>query len=93
MQSRRWLVILTLCAAATITLAVPEAARVNPHRGYALSAAADDVLTSDDASVNVDFYGNEVSAAVARYKVDPNGVVYEEHSPQTEGPRLGSPRS
>jgi hypothetical protein len=48
---------------------------------------------SDDSAATVDFYGNEVSPAVARYKVDPNGVLYEEHSPQTEVPRLGSPKS
>lgn len=45
-----------------------------------------------DESV-VDLYGNEVSDAVARYKVDPEGSLYELHSPHTELPRLGSPKS
>jgi hypothetical protein len=40
----------------------------------------------------VDFNGNEVRPAVAQYKVDPTGALYEEHSPETEVPRLGSPK-
>jgi hypothetical protein len=39
-----------------------------------------------------DFNGNEVRRAVARYKVDPLGALYEEHSPETEVRRLGSPK-
>jgi hypothetical protein len=38
-----------------------------------------------------DLYGNDVSDAVATYKSDPAGSVYEEHSPQTEVPRLKPP--
>jgi hypothetical protein len=38
-----------------------------------------------------DFYGNEVSEAVAKYKLDGDGSLYEVHSPQTELPRLASP--
>ena len=41
----------------------------------------------------VDLYGNEVTAAVAKYLLDSRGAVYEEHSPQTEVPRLASPKS
>ena len=52
--------------------------------------ASDDATTSPDASV--DFNGNEVRPAVAHYKVDPAGALYEEHSPETEVPRLGSPK-
>jgi hypothetical protein len=39
----------------------------------------------------MDLYGNEVTSAVATYSLDPSGTVYEEHSPQTEVPRLGVP--
>jgi hypothetical protein len=42
--------------------------------------------------VPVDFNGNEVRQAIARYKVDPTGAVYEEHSPETEVPRLAPPK-
>lgn len=40
----------------------------------------------------VDFNGNEVRQAIARYKVDPTGALYEEHSPDTEVPRLRPPK-
>jgi len=41
----------------------------------------------------IDLYGNDVSDAVAKYKLDATGSLYELHSPQTELPRLGSPKS
>ena len=41
----------------------------------------------------IDAYGNEVTEAVATYKLDSSGAIYEEHSPQTEVPRLGSPKT
>jgi hypothetical protein len=40
-----------------------------------------------------DFYGNEVSDAVARFELDETGDLYEVHSPQTELPSLPSPTS
>jgi hypothetical protein len=45
----------------------------------------------DDATV--DLYGNEVTSAVAQYKLDSGGSLYETHSPRTELPRLGPPKS
>jgi hypothetical protein len=48
---------------------------------------------SNEGDVPVDLYGNEVTDAVARYKVDGTGTLYELHSPQTEVPHLGSPKS
>jgi hypothetical protein len=47
----------------------------------------------DEADGTVDLYGNEVTDAVAKYKLDAAGALYELHSPQTEVPRLGSPKS
>jgi hypothetical protein len=41
----------------------------------------------------IDLYGNDVSSAVATYSLDALGSLYEEHSPQTELPRLGSPKT
>jgi hypothetical protein len=38
-----------------------------------------------------DRYGNEVTDAIATYKRDRAGSVYEEHSPQTEVPQLAPP--
>jgi hypothetical protein len=45
-----------------------------------------------DAKGSPDLYGNEVIEAVARYKLDDDGSLYEVHSPQTELPRLTSPK-
>jgi hypothetical protein len=42
---------------------------------------------------DIDAYGNEVTNAVAEYSFDDAGDLYELHSPQTELPRLGSPKS
>ena len=42
---------------------------------------------------DVDLYGNDVTEAVAKYKLDSDGSLYELHSPQTQLPRLGSPKS
>jgi hypothetical protein len=47
----------------------------------------------DAADGAVDLYGNEVSDAIATYSFDPAGSLYELHSPQTELPRLASPKS
>jgi hypothetical protein len=48
-------------------------------------------LNEDDEATDV--YGNEVAAAVAKYTLDATGSLYELHSPQTELPRLGPPKS
>jgi hypothetical protein len=40
-----------------------------------------------------DLYGNEVTDAIATYTLDQSGSLYELHSPQTELPRLGIPKS
>jgi hypothetical protein len=47
----------------------------------------------DDGGGTVDLHGNEVSDAVAKYELDSAGSLYELHSPQTEVPRLKSPKS
>jgi hypothetical protein len=46
----------------------------------------------DDDGI-ADLYGNEITPAVAKYSFDATGSLYELHSPQTELPRLGSPKS
>jgi hypothetical protein len=40
-----------------------------------------------------DLFGNPVTDAVARYKFDATGSLYELHSPQTEVPRLRPPKT
>jgi len=75
-------------ARAAAIAAVPSA-----DRGWSVrpSSAADDEDPMDQGTV--DLYGNETTDAVARYKLDADGSLYELHSPQTELPRLGSPKS
>jgi len=46
-----------------------------------------------DATGSPDLYGNEVIEAVTKYQLDDAGSLYEVHSPQTELPQLGSPKS
>jgi len=55
--------------------------------------AAPAALARDTTDGVVDLYGNDVIDAVATYSLDPTGTLYELHSPQTELPRLGSPKS
>jgi hypothetical protein len=40
-----------------------------------------------------DLLGNPVTDAVARYKFDATGSLYELHSPQTEVPKLRPPKT
>jgi hypothetical protein len=58
-----------------------------------VGASDDAAVPDDDSKGTVDLYGNQVTAAVATYKVDATGTLYELHSPQTELPRLPSPKS
>jgi hypothetical protein len=55
------------------------------------TAPSEAPLVLDDAPQRLDLRGNEISRPVARYRVDDSGTVYEEHSPQTEVPRLKQP--
>jgi hypothetical protein len=50
-------------------------------------------LETAEADGIIDLHGNEVSPAVATYSFDALGSLYEVHSPQTELPRLGSPKT
>jgi hypothetical protein len=45
-----------------------------------------------DAGSSADFFGNDVSEAVARYRLDDNGALYDLHSPDIELARLPSPK-
>ena len=58
-----------------------------------VSDSADDEVAGDDMPENLDLYGNEVTDAVAKYRFDASGSLYELHSPQTEVPRLAPPKT
>lgn len=81
----RSLVVATALVAVAVCGIAPHSAAFPLVRG---SGTAE----SDPRDASVDLNGNEVRQAIARYKVDPTGALYEEHSPDTEVPRLGSPK-
>src|SRR2546426_7129398 len=70
-----------------------SAPRVDATPAAAMSDGPSDRHAQQDAASAVDLYGNEVSDAIATYSLDPAGSLYELHSPQTELPRLASPKS
>jgi hypothetical protein len=47
----------------------------------------------DQSEGPTDLLGNPVTDAVARYKFDATGSLYELHSPQTEVPKLRPPKT
>jgi len=47
----------------------------------------------DGGDHSVDFYGNDVTDAVAQYTLDPGGSLYELHSPRTELLHLAAPKT
>lgn len=51
------------------------------------------VESGNSLQPRVDLLGNEVEDAVADYRIDLGGDVYERHSPETAVPKLGSPSS
>lgn len=61
-----------------------------------LSRTSRDVLAAATASAEedgtrTDLHGNRIQDAVATYRLDPAGSLYEIHSPQIELPRLKPP--
>jgi len=75
-----------------VTASAPDAHVAPPDHVPAPSDSLDAEDDEDEAGL-VDLFGNPVADAVAKYKFDATGSLYELHSPQTELPRLGSPKS
>jgi hypothetical protein len=69
----------------------PPAADV--RRTSLWSDTADGDVQVNDMPENLDLYGNEVTDAVAKYRFDASGSLYELHSPQTEVPKLAPPKT
>ncbi len=55
-----------------------------------IPSLGDDPSDPDDGA-QLDLEGDEVTPAVATYKFDAQGNIYETHAPHTEVPTLGSP--
>jgi hypothetical protein len=64
-----------------------------PTRSASAVIATGNEVLSSESKESADLYGNEVSDAVARFKLDDGGSLYEVHSPQTELPNLKAPVS
>jgi hypothetical protein len=66
----------------------PISATVSKEVARELPRVANDREGSEPA---FDLYGNEIESAVADYRVDTRGGIYELHSPDTAVERLGPP--
>jgi len=75
---------------------IAESGDFGHSRTTVIAARAENAASDDDQADTdgpVDLLGNEVTDAVAKYRFDATGSLYETHSPQTELPRLASPKS
>ena len=86
------------CAAALTMLAMAafiQPDRVTPAHLETVREAVDIAppVAPEPAEAVLDLYGNDVSPAIATYSFDALGSPYEVHSPQTELPRPGSPKT
>lgn len=59
----------------------------------ALTESGQDPDEEQESTGTTDLFGNDIMSAVATYKVDRTGSLYELHSPRTEVPRVGIPKS
>jgi len=75
---------------------LPATATTTATDQMTVTAPGFDILAPEvqpDEDASSDLYGNDVTPAVAKYSFDATGSLYELHSPQTELPRLRSPKS
>jgi hypothetical protein len=86
-RARTQILAATLVGLAIFAVAAPRTA---PFSSILPSAEEDLNLPSSD--LPIDLYGNEVRQAVESYTVDALGEWYEEHSPDTEVPKLSPPQ-
>ena len=85
--------LVALCALFSLSAHSARDVAVSPPSHAGIEAATGDSDPPDDSRGNVDLFGNDVSDAVARYRLDATGSLYEVHSPQTEIPKLAAPKS
>jgi hypothetical protein len=90
-------IVLLVVACALFTPQVVSSSQIAEESMAVATAAADGPkqrrAQQDAVEGAVDLYGNEVIDAIATYSLDPGGSLYEVHSPNTELPRLASPKS
>ena len=91
-----WVLSLLLGRGVWHSAAFPASSAVAIHDTTAVSDGVGGESTSvgnDHERPQVDLFGNEIETAIADYRVDRRGAVYERHSPETAVPKLGSPVS
>lgn len=86
-------VVITLCAFFSLSAHAAHDATMTRQTQVDTVSRPSDEGDGDDTRGTVDLYGNDVSDAVAQYRFDATGSPYEVHSPQTEIPKLGSPKT
>ena len=75
-------------AATSAEITAPPAPLAGAVAGEPLVETGD---SGDAPDSRFDLFGNEVEEAVADYRIDLRGSLYERHSPDTAVPKLGSP--
>jgi hypothetical protein len=81
----------TLLTAIPVGLVLCAVAAPRSTSFSSIRPEAEREATMPSRELPIDLYGNDVGEAVARYKVDFTGDWYEEHSPDTEVPKLKPP--
>jgi hypothetical protein len=72
--------------------AVPQTSPRGETTAISISGAVDAPVVQESGSrPHFDVYGNQVDEAVGDYRIDPQGDVYEWHSPDTALLELGPP--
>ena len=91
---RVWFALIPLAMLASATSAcVPKTTTAPAAYAPAASRAVADGTDEPDPALQpiLDVYGNEIQDAITDYRIDTGGVMYEEHSPDTEVPHLSPP--
>ena len=73
---------------------VPESSAIAGHSTTSVSDGVGGELSSvgnEHEQPQFDLFGNEIERAIADYRFDRRGGVYERHSPDTAVQQLGSP--
>jgi hypothetical protein len=72
---------------------VPESSAIVGHTTSVSDGVGGELSSvgNDDEQPRFDLFGNEIESAVADYRFDRRGGVYERHSPDTAVEQLGSP--
>ncbi len=84
-----FIAVVALLTPRSVTVSLPADVNANDAGVVPDSPLAD----PDPEEGPADLLGNPVTDAVARYKCDATGSLYELHSPQTEVPKLRPPKT